>query len=967
MSWKNRRAGEFPGGLAEASWLAACILIPVSADLPAGQIFTAPKTALTQILGICSALALGLEIIGRPRVEKSFLPIAAAALAFLAVSFTSQLYAVDPTRAGDNDGVVSLGPAHLACQIAIFLSVAYFLRTSRQLKRLVHATLATGFVVAAFALFEAYGFKAPGYAAVPGMQVVSFVGGPIFLAGYLLMLIPPAIWNLHRQLEKSGGRLDNPVATAAVVLLVLVAAFLACDKRGPTLGLLAAMGSGLILLAAVRRKYLLILAVLVMMVLAALSLTGLAVLKKAESPLANIPFVERLAAIVPVEGDRNHDYRTMLWALLPDTVVSSEPLILPSGAEDPHHQMRPLLGYGPDNLQAVLPSRYIFLQAWPSEVMEVSSHSHFWDLAINLGAFGLTAFFALFFVAWYRGLLAINARPPPLGLSIALAACCTVASGAVAGSVFQPGFFGVAAQVGFLAGLLALCLPWFKKMQGAPDKQTPTQLLFLALLASIAGHWIDLAFIFPTAENSIIFWVFAGILCARVATTNNRASLEDENGGNPKKWAFAIGAALLISVIHARANVGPMLASQAGLFSLFGSGETLLYQSFLAVIVVWASYQMCWSRERGTARKGADATCWQTIAAGLLYLAAILWLARWVEANPPTFSAPYLVDIWALHFPILAIVGVIGVAFSTMVEVRRPPLISAVAGCLLFLLSAALIWMGPLMDLRSSASAGFARWLPQSAQWLERSISLRPELMRNYYRLANELMVRAFVTQEDAANKASALQKAEEILQQGRRVSGFNLLGAKLGKLSLWRALQEESTPSREALAKVARQALAEAVRFAPQNEPAWLDASLVERWLFGNEEAAKSMARRADDATLRAAPWQNVVEEQWGYHYAALAATAPDKELGRQYARRALMYLDLHLEQTDEALRELRSSEAKETVRSEILHSRAKTLFHAGDALRILGLEAEAAAKTAEAENAQRELNSARDSGLGR
>lgn len=967
MSWKDCYPGDLPARLAEASWLAACILIPVSADLQAGQIFTAPKTALTQILGICSVLALGVDFVSRPRVEKSFLPIAVAALAFLAVSFASQAYAIDPSRAGDTGGVVSLGPAHLACQIALFLSVAYFLRTARQLERLVYATLATGFVVAAFALFEAYGFKAPGHAVVPGMQVVSFVGGPIFLAGYLLMLVPLAIWNLHRNLEKSGGRLDKPVATAAVVLLVLLAAFLACDKRGPTMGLLAAICSGLILLAAVRRQYRLILAASVTVVLATLSLTSLAVLKKAKSPLAKIPFIERLAAIVPVDGDRNHDYRTMLWALLPDMVVSTEPLILPSGSEDPHHHIRLLLGYGPDNLQAVLPSRYIFLQAWPSEVMEVSSHNHFWDLAINLGVFGLAAFFALFFVAWYRGLLAIGARPPPFGLSIALAALCTVASSAVAGSILQPGFFGVAAQVGFLAGLLALCLPWFKSIQGAPDKPSPTQLLFLALLASLAGHWIDLVFIFPTAENSIMFWVFAGALCARVATTDTNPSFDKEHGGAPRKWAFAIGAALLISVIHARANLGPMLAGQAGLSSLFGSGKTLLYQSFLAVIAVWVSCRLCWPRERGTARKGADANCWQTIAAGLLYLAAILWLARWTETNPPTFSAPYLVDIWALHFPILAIVGVIGVAFSTMVEVRRPPLISVVAGCLLFLLSAALIWTGPLKDLRSSASAGFARWLPQSAQWLERSISLRPELMRNYYRLANELMLRAFVTQKDAANKASALQKAEEILQQGRRVSGFNLLGAKLGKLSLWRALQEEGSSNREALAEVARQALAEAVRFAPQNEPAWLDASLVERWLFGDEESAESMLRRADDATLRAAPWQNVVKEQWGYYYAGLAATAPDKKIAKQYARRSLKYLDLHLEQTDEALRELPSSEANETIRSEILHSRAKTLFHAGDAMRILGLEEAAAAKTAEAEEVQRELNRTFGHKLGR
>lgn len=966
-SKNNHPIDGFTGRLAEASWLAACVVIPISTDLVAGQVFTAPKTALIQVLGLCSALALSLELIARPRIEKGFILVAGAALIFLTASFASQLYAVDPSRAGDNGEVVSLGPAHLACQIAIFLSAAYFLRTSRQLERLVYAALAAGLTIAAFALFQAYGFKAPGYALVPGMQVVSFVGGPIFLAGYLLMLIPPAVWNLHRQLEKSEGRLDNPVATAIVVLLALIAAFLACDKRGATMGLLAAICSGLILLAAVRRKCRLILAALLIAALAALSLTGLAMLKKAESPLAKIPFIERLAAIVPVEDDRNHDYRTMLWALLPDIIASPEPLILPTGAEDPHHHIRLLLGYGPDNLQAVLPSRYIFLQAWPSEVMEVSSHSHFWDLAINLGVFGLTAFFALFFATWYQGLWAVGARPPPLGISIALATGCAVASGAVAWFVLQPCFIGIAAQVGFLAGLLALCLPWRRSIHNEPEKPSPEQLLLLALLSSLAGYWIDLSFIFPTAENSTIFWLFAGAICSRITTTNANPSLENENGSNPQKWAFAIGAALLISVIHARTNLGPTLTGQAGLSSLFGSGTTLLCQSLLAVIAVWASCQLCSPRQQGAPRKNSGATCWRTIVAGLFYLAATLWFARWMQADPPNLSKPYLADVWALHFPILAVVGVIVTAFSTVTVLKRPPFILAIAGCLLFMLSAALIWMGALRDLRSSVSAGFSRWLPQSEEWLERSICLRPELMHNYYRLANNLMVRAFVTEEDTAKKARALQKAEEILEQGRQVSGFNLLGAKLGKLSLWRALQEESITKKEVLAELARRTLAEAVHFAPQNEPALLDASLVERWLFGDEEAAMSMLRRANDATLHAAPWQNVVEEQWGYHYAGLAATAPDKKLAKEYARRALMYLDLHLEQTNEELRDLPSSEAKETIRSEILHSRIKTLFHAGDALRILGLEAEASANAVEAENIQKALNRARDHGLAR
>ena len=881
----------------------------------------------------------------------------AVGLCFLAASFASQLFAIDPSRVGDSGGVVSLGPAHLACLISTFLSVAYFLRTSRQLQRLIAASLATGFTVGVFALLEAYGFHAPGYAVMPGMQIVSFVGGPIFLAGYLLMLIPPAIWNLHRQTENSRGRLDGAVAIAAAVVLVLVGAFLACDKRGPTVAVLAAICSGMFLLAAACRRRRLLVTAIALAGLAAISLGGLAVLKKAGVPLAKLPYVEKLAAIVPVDDDRNHDYRTMLWAILPDIVAGRDPLTLPSGLEDPNHCLRLLLGYGPDNLQVVLPSRHIFLQAWPSEIMEVSSHSHFWDLAINLGTAGVAAFFALFFAVWYRGLRQIGARPPPLKLAIALATACALASGVVAETLFRPGFFGVGSQIGFLAALLGLALRSPQRVVTKAAPPTSGQLLAVALLASLAGHWIDLAFIFPAEENSVMFWIFAGALCGQIDLASTAPEADDEGRSTAPVWAFAIGTALVIAVIHARVNLGPLLAGHTGLSGIFGPGNAALFAAVLALTAVWAACKLC--RPQGECHSGHEspAVHRKICAAGLLYLAAVMWFARWMQSTSPTAENAFLADFWAVHYPLLVILGIFLVAVSTSRLTVRFNLATVATTLLLSTLFAALVWTGPLKDLRSSVSAGFARWLPASAEWLERSISLRPELVRNYYRLANDLIVQAFVTENDAGKKAQALEKAEKILRRGLDVSKFNLLNAKLGKLSLWQAVQEDSPSRKRALADSARQSLREATRFAPQNEPALLDASLVERALFNDEKSADALLQRADDVTLRAAPWQNVVEEEWGYYYWGLACSAEAEQLRRSYAERALLYLQLHLDQTNEALMELPPSTLEDKLRIDTLHARAKTLARAAETLRMLERSGEAAALEADAEALRRQL----------
>jgi hypothetical protein len=942
----NGRFGEFPARLAEACWLATVVLIPISADLQAGQIFTAPKTALTQILGICSALALCLHFIDAQRIDKSFAKIATAAISFLAVSWASQYYALDPTRAGDTSGVSSLAPMHLACQAAILLATAFFLRSAQQLERLIAAALAAGFIVGIFALFEAYGFKAPGYAVVPGMQIASFVGGPIFLAGYLLMLVPPAVWNLHRHLGRSHGHLDRSTATAAVVLLVLVAAFLVCDKRGPTLGLLAALCSGMILVAAARRKQRLVLAALAAALVAGVVLAGLAALKKSAAPLQGVPFVERLAAIIPLESDRNHDYRTMLWALLPEVILASEPVTLPTGAQDPHHRIRPLVGYGPDNVQAVLPSRYIFLQAWPSEVMEVSSHNHFWDLLINLGAAGVAAFFGVFFIIWYQGLLSMGTRPPPILWAAALAGCFAITAGAIAAIVLPGGFIGAAAQAGFLAGLLCLCMLQQPGATVSTAGLPSDKLLVAALLASLAGHWIDLIFIFPTAENSALFWVFGGALCAQWQQhgklTKNGLSTETDQ----QRWTVAIGVALIVSVVHARAVLGPLLAGQAQLSELFGAGSSPLLVGALALLGVWAVCGLSAPSQERSASTFENLNCTKILCAGVLYLAAVFWFARVALRFPPSAGQAWLSDVWTLHLPFLLVTGVVWCAAYSFRPSQRQllgdmPLVPTA----LFFLMLLLIWVGPMRDLRSSIFAGLARALPNSGAWIDRSISLRPELMRNYYNLADRLMLEGFVKGRDDKTKAAALDKAEDTLRRGLQVSSFNLLSAKLGRLLLWRACEERTDERASVIAIAARQALEQALRFAPQNEPAWIDASLLENLIFRNPATAVEKMRRANEVTLQAEPWQNVVKENWGEYYMGLAFLAPSTTLRKDYARRAAFYLRLHLAEVDKELHKNRDQAVDDEKIKELVLARSRSQRHLGQMLEMLRVKSEGAA----------------------
>lgn len=895
-----------PAALAEVAWLSAVLLVPISCDLLSGQIFTGIKTGLIQTLGIASLLGLSWHLLIRsePRAVQPALafPIAAA-ISLLGISWASSAMALDPSRAGDSASVLSLAPLQLAPLLALFLAAAIFLRTTAQLERLALAALASGFAVAFLALLQRYGFHAVEYPGINGTIITSFVGGPIFLAGYLLMLIPLGVWRLRSAFREAGGRFDLSVAAACFLLTVLVGGFLVCEKRGPVIGLLSAGLSAMVLLSAARRRYRLLLAAGALFVFSALLLLALSIMRIQGAPLEKIPILERLSMILPIGGERSHDYRTMLWGLLPEIAFAPTPVVMPCGENDPHHALRPWLGFGPDNVQAVLPSRYIFLQAWPSDALEASCHNHVWDVTLSLGVCGVLAFFAVFFAVWRRGLLALHLDPPSTWRSFITTMVVAISGGFICSTLFGLGFFALGAQAGFLAALLALALASRVRTCDANGKDPDgPEFLVVALLAALAGHWADLGFIFPTAENGALFWIFGG---AVVGYSKSAASHKRPNALQPAAstwWSTVAGCAVVSAIIHARADVGAVLRGEAGLAGLFGDASQATTTAALAII----SLGICcaiWHRRsklRALAERQKASAFKIALAVGGVYLAIVMWLVRAMLSNPPSPGNPWLTDIWAVHFLIASAAANFLVAALWAAGIPR---CTKLQGAALFCLSAlalSAIWLGPIADARSAVSAGLGRKLTRtSPEWLERSIEIKPNVVRNYAYLGDYLAAEAAAGSQTEAERRNILQAAEKYLQAGVDISPFTLLSAKLGRVQIKRALSAQDAQERSFLARRARMNFAHAVRFAPQNEPAWVDAAFVEKEFFGEDLDSVRMLETADSVTLTPADYQNVVEKAWGLHYVRLALIEENPRLRLHYAQRAKRYLEVNLQLT--------------------------------------------------------------------
>jgi hypothetical protein len=248
---------------------------------------------------------------------------------------------------------------------------------------------------------------------------------------------------------------------------------------------------------------------------ALLFLTVLAAAHKFGLPVREIPLVGRLALIIPLGENTGDHFRSSLWRAAATFLTEPAPLLLPQGTEDPHAALQPWISYGPDTIEAILPSRWIHFSGWPRPYIEVSCHSIFWDWFLTLGALGLVLGFLFFGTILgvaldALGLLPRNPKSRWRFAAWLLAGTCL--GGATLTFLLHPGFLGLGAQFGLLAGCILFLLREHQTSslpRNQRDLSNRTGFL-LALLAGLLAHWVDLTFLFSTPGAAFLFWIAAG-------------------------------------------------------------------------------------------------------------------------------------------------------------------------------------------------------------------------------------------------------------------------------------------------------------------------------------------------------------------------------------------------------------------------------------------------------------------------
>jgi tetratricopeptide (TPR) repeat protein len=810
--------------------------------------------------------------------------------------------------------------------------IACHLHRRDQLERLVTVLLMTSFGVSVFALVQRAGFD-PRHLELKGGRVISTVGHPIYLGGYLLMVIPLCIWRVLilagglRRSGRSTGAYWAGLALYGLVLIAQMLAFLCAGSRGPLLGLAAGLLFFVLIVAVItRRRWILVLGSgVVATAFVALVLLGIA--NNPSRHWASLPWPQSVVRIFS-PGHGNAAYRLGYWTDAIQLLRAKDPVPFPLGGQDVHHAFRLWMGYGAETVDCVVPHFHLRLDS----TIENRLHNLFWDQLVSSGLLGVAALQIFLSAAFYHGFRAlglIRSRSVTLGF-FATVTASTVAGAVGFALVLAPPFAGLGWFTGFVAGAAFFALgSSFTQPPAAPQSKESWHWLFLAaLLAALAGHLVDMSLAFWTVSTALLLCVYCGLLVvfckggvgtmageAAVPATflNEFKSVADP--GAPARSRPSIPAlstitslavvALLASTIHAYFQ-RPFSISQV-LAASFLRLEGLRSLLFLPLLLLWVGFSFALavdsalqSRRNGFGRPFA----WGLGLSGTLGCAYALFKCTQIVAIgtlPTTNSSAWEVETQAgsyerLHVAAVVVLLLLTLAlgwFSTEDAPRSAwtSRIGVVVGAAVLLVVPLVAWelgvgplRGPFQGQWGVALQRFLRLPAQAAEVYRQGIALDANNSEVRVRLGRLLTNQA----QSAPNREKARElfsEAESVLLQTLKPTELNRGPFWLGELYLARGLAETG-PLRSELARKALDAFTEACVYEPKNEEIWTSSSLVSALLVQDRAAAESKKRRARE--LAAAHL-----DYWGEFYAVKAAEASNAELATNYGALACEYYD--------------------------------------------------------------------------
>lgn len=576
------RLAIFCDQILEIGWLAALITAPLFFDVYSSRVFEPDKITLVRSLALMMAGAWIIKTMNSSLAGWSVRgwlhsnPLALATLAVVVTNLLATIFSVAPSISFWGSYQRLQGLYTTLSYITIFFIAASALRTRAQFDRAINTTIVVGFPIAYYGLLQHYRLDTLPWGGDVVVRVASNMGNSIFVAAYLIMVVPLALARWIETLSKvtqdgkrwivapliislialagvwaidftwgwvlAGAIVFGVLAFAAVtkinlrnallaavytvVLAVFFVAIFFTQSRGPWLGLAGGLFSFALLYALVRGTRRFVFGSIALAVVGVLFLTAFNLPSSPLDPLKQVPYVGRLGHLLETESGTGK-VRELIWQGAVQLVLPHAPLWSPTTGEDALNLVRPLIGYGPEAMYVAYNPFY------PPDLGHLESrnaspdrsHNETLDSLVMTGALGFAAYIFLFISVFYFGLKSLGMIQSN-GQRITFIALW-LGGGFVSALVFglwRWNFVGVALAFGMVVGffifLVLDALLAQKADQHANDKSPnvgprvgrDTGLWITALLAAFIAHFIEINFGIAIVSTRTYFWFYAALL-----------------------------------------------------------------------------------------------------------------------------------------------------------------------------------------------------------------------------------------------------------------------------------------------------------------------------------------------------------------------------------------------------------------------------------------------------------------------
>ncbi|HJS30205.1 MAG TPA: O-antigen ligase family protein, partial [Anaerolineales bacterium] len=824
-------------------------------------------------------------------------PIVLPVLLLTAVYLIATLFSVIPAISFFGSYQRLQGTYSLLSYLVIFGGVAANLRRREQIERLITTLVLVSLPVSFYGLLQRNELDPVPWAGNVSRRIAANMGNAIFVAAYLIMVVPLTIGRLIQAyrdiLDESRQNIASPFARATgyfVILLLQLTAIYFSRSQGPVLGLLA--GLFFLFMVIILRSGIrwLIYSFIGLVGLLGLFLLLLNINNGPLQPLRTLPGLEDFSHFLDLDVPTNR-VRVLIWEGASELVSPHDPLEYPDGTADIFNVIRPLVGYGPESMHVVY-NRYYPPELGRLENRNASpdrSHNETWDTLVTTGILGLAAYLILFSTIFFYGLkwLGMIQAKRDRYLFFGLFFGGSIASAIGFSLVLGVEFLGVGLPFGAILGMifyLAVRAIYAPTEGYRSEGEKARSLTLLVLLAGLVGHFVEINFGIAIASTRTYFWLFTGMILVvgyflpRLGEYESTAPALKSEGAeareqqNRKRVKQADRRNL-----PGRKPLGVFLANSAILALILG---TLGYDFINAQNDLINPFSTVWASFSSLPNKGGAFSVWVLVLILLVWLlSAMIFTAENSEGTPSldwrglgitlgiSFGAAFAFWIWHAN-------GLIGLAQSagsnadilTQASLFEGLLTRYYIYLLFFLLLAARV-LPEDWPRRFTAH--------QRTGWIAAAAGLVMALVLAVF--TNLRVIQADITFKlsDPLTQNRQYDQAIALLERTSDLSyGLDHYSLFLGKAYLESASLAENTDSEGELVAQAEESLKDAQESNPLNTDHTANLARLYRWWAGRTNDAELRAERGETSAdyytraLSLSPNNAALWGEWGSLY---------------------------------------------------------------------------------------------------